>query len=102
MWLRTSCEITFDVSIDTPFILMLRPRSGANQWVARESYTLTPTVPVFEFTDYYGNLCQRLIAPPGEFAVRTSADIHTHEHIDVCPGAPFTEVQHLPDSVLTY
>lgn len=102
MWLRTSCEITFDVSIETPFILMLRPRNGANQWVARESYTLNPTVPVFEYTDYYGNLCQRLIAPPGEFAVRTSADIHTNEHIDVCPGAPFTEVQSLPDSVLTY
>ncbi len=102
MWLRSNCEIRFEVSAPTPFILMLRPRNGANQWVARESYTLRPSVPVFEFTDDYGNLCQRLIAPPGQFLVRTSADIHTSEQIAVCPGAPFEEVQNLPNSVLTY
>lgn len=102
MWLRTKCDITFDVSVDTPFILMLRPRSGLHQWIARESYTLNPSVPVVEFTDNYGNLCQRLIAPPGEFSIRTSADILTSDVIDVCPGAPFDEVQNLPDEVLTY
>jgi transglutaminase-like putative cysteine protease len=102
MWLRTHFEITFDVSVPTPFILMLRPRNGANQWVAKESYTLRPSVPVFEFTDNYGNLCQRLIAPPGLFLVKTSADIHTSEQLDVCPGAPFEEVQNLPNAVLTY
>lgn len=102
MWLRTTCDITFDISVDTPFILMLRPRSNANQWVARESYTLKPTVPVSEYTDDYGNLSQRLIAPPGQFRIRTSADIHTDEQIEVCPGAPFNEIQTLPNSVLTY
>jgi transglutaminase-like putative cysteine protease len=102
MWLRTGCEIKFDVSIETPFVLMLRPRSGSQQFVARETYTLNPSVPVVEYTDSYGNLCQRLIAPVGEFSIRTSADISTADHIDVCPGAPFDEVQYLPDSVLTY
>jgi transglutaminase-like putative cysteine protease len=102
MWLRTKCDITFDVSIATPFILMLRPRSGLHQWVARESYTISPSVPVFEYTDNYGNLCQRLIATPGEFSIRTSADILTADGIDVCPGAPFDEVQNLPNEVLTY
>ena len=102
MWLRTRCDITFDVAIATPFILMLRPRSGLNQWIARESYTLSPSVPVVEYTDSYGNLCQRLIAPPGEFSIRTSADILTADSIDVRAGAPFDEVQFLPDDVLTY
>ncbi len=102
MWLRTECDFTFDVSVPTPFILMLRPRSGLHQWVARESYTLTPSVPAMEFTDSYGNLCQRLIAPVGEFSIRTSADIMTADYIDTCPGAPFEEVQNLPDAVLTY
>lgn len=102
MWLRTGCEITFDVSIPTPFILMLRPRSGSHQWVARESYTLKPSVPVVEYTDNYGNLCQRLIAPVGEFSIRTSADILIDDGIDTALGAPFDEVQTLPDSVLTY
>jgi transglutaminase-like putative cysteine protease len=102
MWLRTGCNITFDVDIPTPFILMLRPRSGFQQWVARESYIIKPSVPVIEFTDNYGNLCQRLIAPIGEFSIITSADILTTENIDVEFGASFDEVQNLPDSVLTY
>jgi transglutaminase-like putative cysteine protease len=102
VWLHTKCNITFDVSLATPFILMLRPRSGVNQWVARESYTMSPSVPVVEYTDHYGNLCQRLIAPPGEFSISTSADIMTADGIDVCFGAPFDEVQYLPDAVLTY
>ncbi len=102
MWLRTGCTITFDVIIDTPFILMLRPRSGMNQWVAREAYTLKPSVLAFEYTDTYGNLCQRLVAPPGEFTIRTSADIQTSDAIDSCPGAPYEDIQNLPDAVLTY
>ncbi|MBW8073604.1 MAG: transglutaminase family protein [Ferrovum sp.] len=102
MWLRTGCSITFEVSVATPFILMLRPRSGIQQWVARESYTLRPSVPVIEYTDNFGNLCQRLVAPPGEFSIHTSADILITDGIDVGPGAPFEDIQNLPDSVLTY
>jgi transglutaminase-like putative cysteine protease len=102
MWLRTGCEITFDVSVETPFILMLQPRRGKEQWIARESYLLKPSVPVTEYIDSYGNLCQRLIAPVGEFYICTSADILTSDFIDVGCGAPFVEVQHLPDAVLTY
>jgi len=103
VWLRTGCNISFDVSVETPFILMLRPRSGLQQWVARESYTLKPNnVRAVEYTDYYGNLCQRLIAPVGEFSIHTSADVYTSDNIDVSPGAPFDEVQNLPDHVLTY
>ncbi len=102
MWLQTGCNITFDVSVPTPFILMLRPRSGLHQWIARESYTLKPSVLAVEYTDNYGNLCQRLVAPPGEFTIRTSADIMTADTINVSPGAPFNDVQNLPDEVLYY
>lgn len=102
MWLRTSYNLTFNIPAPTPFILMLRPRSGAQQWVALEKYNISPSVPVFEFTDIYGNLCQRLIAPPGIFSVHTSADIRTADYVDVAPGAIFTEIQYLPDSVLNY
>lgn len=102
MWLRTACDLTFEVSIPTPFVLILRPRSGVQQWVAREAYMLRPSVPVVEYTDDHGNLCQRLIAPPGMFFIRTSADIMTADGVDVSPGAPFDEVQNLPDAVLTY
>lgn len=102
MRLRTSCDLAFDITLATPFVLMLRPRSGAQQWVAREEYRLVPSIPVFEFTDDYGNLCQRLIAPPGAFAVYTAAEVVTADYVDQAPGAPFVEIQNLPDAVLSY
>lgn len=102
MWLRASCDLAFDITVPTPFILMLRPRSSIHQWVAREEYRLVPIVPASEFTDNFGNLCQRLIAPPGTFTVCTTADVMTADHVDQAPGAPFVEVQDLPDSVLSY
>ncbi|XOV87882.1 MAG: transglutaminase family protein [Pseudomonadota bacterium] len=102
MWLRTSCRLAFEIEIPTPFVLMLRPRSGAQQWITREEYRLQPSVRAFEMTDGYGNLCQRLLAPPGRFEIRTAADVMTANETDVEPGAPFVEIQYLPDPVLIY
>lgn len=102
MWLRASCNLEFQMGASTPLVLMLRPRSSAQQWVAREAYTLAPSVPVAEYTDLLGNLCQRLVAPPGPFCVRTSADVLTADEADRAPGAAFVDIQNLPDAVLTY
>ncbi|WP_178985138.1 transglutaminase domain-containing protein [Winogradskyella helgolandensis] len=102
MRLRTSCDLKFEIFEPTPFILMLRPRSGSQQWVEREDYKITPSTPVFEFTDNYGNLCQRLIAQPGMFSISTSSEVVTSNFIDQGFGAPFIEIQNLPDSVLSY
>ncbi len=102
MWLEIKCDLSFQIEIATPFILMLRPRSGAQQWVASEEYKITPFVDVIEFTDGYGNLCQRLIASPGKFSVKTKSSVRISDTIDTAPSAPFVEVQNLPDAVLSY
>jgi len=102
MWLYTRCDLVFDINVPTPFVLMLRPRSGAQQWIAREEYRLVPSVPAFEFADSYGNLCQRLIAPPGTFLVQTAAEVSAADSMDQAPGAAFIQIQNLPDSVLSY
>lgn len=102
MWLKTSCELKFNINIPTPFVLMLRPRSGAQQWVASEQYQLLPSVQAFEFTDDFGNLCQRLVAPPGHFSISTTARIVTADTFDQAPGGYFVDIQNLPDHVLKY
>lgn len=102
MKLTAGCELQFDVQDDTPLMLMLRPRSGAGQWIISETYELEPEVPVTEFTDLYGNLCQRLIAPSGQFRIRTQAVAQTDDSIATNPGAPLTLVQDLPDDVLHF
>lgn len=102
MWLQASCSLEFNAPVATPFLLMLRPRSGLQQWVAREQYVLIPSVPAVEFTDPFGNLCQRLVAPAGPFLIRTSADIEAADAADEAPGAPFVEVKLLPHDTLPF
>jgi hypothetical protein len=38
MRLDAGCVLKFEVATPTPMVLMLRPRSGSGQWVAREEY----------------------------------------------------------------
>jgi transglutaminase-like putative cysteine protease len=102
MNLLTYCRLVFEITVPTPFVFMLRPRSGAHQWVCSDKYTLSPLVYVSEFTDSYGNLCQRLVAPAGEFSITTNAEIISSGGVDREPGGHFVEVQNLPDSVLIY
>lgn len=102
MWLKTRCQLKFDTASPTTFILMLRPRSGDQQWIASEDYLIAPTVPVYEFTDDFGNLCQRLVAPTGNFSIATSARILTSDTIDQFPGGAFVDIQSLPENVLKY
>ncbi len=102
MLLEAGCQINFEATAPTPVILMLRPRSGLSQWVSREEYLLTPGLPVTEYTDGYGNLCQRLVVPPGAFQVKTTATVETAEQIDTAPGAPYLPAQDLPDTTLQF
>lgn len=102
MWLHAATRLELDVEVPTPFLFMLRPRSGWQQWVGREAYMLVPSTPVVEFTDVFGNLCQRLVAPAGIFSVHARADIECADGADAAPGAPFVEVQCLPEGVLPF
>lgn len=102
MILDTTCEINYTAAAPTPAILMLRPRSGSAQWITREEYELTPHVPVIEYTDRFGNLCQRVVIPAGEFKVRCTCRAHAADVIDVRNDAPFVPIQELPETVLEF
>ncbi len=82
-------------------VFMLRPRSGPNQWVARERYNLVPATEVVEFTDLFGNSCQRLVAPPGEFALGTEVEVMLTAAATAA-DAPFVAVPDLPDATLMF
>ncbi len=96
------CEILLNTKLPTPVILMLRPRSGLGQWILQEEYKLEPMTPIVEYTDSYGNLCQRLVVPIGDFRVYTTACVETADAIDVEPEAPFIPVEDLPEDVLQF
>jgi len=102
MWIHATCRIWFNVTTPTPMVLMLRPRSGPSQWVAREEYRLAPAVQVTEVADGFGNLCQRLVAPVGDFTVYTSAHVMVAERAPPPADAAFVEIPDLPSNVLGY
>lgn len=102
MYLNAGCELTYEITGPTPFVLMLKPRSGYGQWVSQERYTLSQNVPVIEFVDSYGNLCHRLVADTGRFVITARAGVETSPTIDVHFGAHFTPVQELPDNALQF
>ena len=102
MLLQTNCEIAFEITTPTAFVFMLRPRSGAGQWIQQESYRVSPKVPVTETSDVFGNLCQRLVAQKGSLEVVTKSLVTTSSGSDVNAEADFIPVSSLPDETLMY
>ncbi|AGA32840.1 Transglutaminase-like enzymes, putative cysteine protease [Thioalkalivibrio nitratireducens DSM 14787] len=86
----------------SPMILLLRPHSDTRQWVARDHYAVWPGLPIAEYTDMYGNRCQRLLAPAGSFHLEACSDVQVPSGVEQAPGAPFVEVQDLPAETLMY
>lgn len=102
MWLNVSSILNFELSSATPFIFILRPRNELHQIVRREELILRPRKKIFEYTDGFGNQCQRLVAPKGKFSISSNADVITSEKVDVSLNAPFEKIQNLPDSVIPF
>lgn len=102
MLLDTQARITVECPHDCPVVGMLRPRSGAAQWVVSERYGISPWIRPREYEDAFGNLCQRFIVPAG----RTTLDVQSRVEVDaelaVAPGADCTPIDLLPDDVLVY
>ncbi len=102
MILEAHCHLELMASAPTPAIFMLRPRSGWGQWVMREEYVIEPHLPMAEYTDDYGNLCQRAMLPAGPLNLRASCVVDTSDRIDVDPGADFVPVEYVPDAILKF
>jgi len=102
IWLRTCYEISFEISVPTPFIFMIRPKNNSEQWVKKESLNLDPHFQITEFTDHFGNLCQKFVAEPTQFTIQAKAEVNTQKFTKVDLDASFIEVQHLPHTVLKY
>lgn len=102
MILDASCRLEYFNAGDVPAVFMLRPRSGWAQWVMHEQFYVHPQVPVIEFTDVYGNLCQRIVMPPGEFHLEARFRVEVANDVIAEPDAQVMHVEHLPTDLLHY
>ena len=102
MILDASCQLDYSTHEDVPAVFMLRPRSGWAQWIIREEFQIRPQVPVVEFTDVYGNLCQRVVMPRGEFHLSVQIRAEVSDFVEEDPHAGLTLVENLPPELLHY
>ncbi len=102
MILDASCRLDYQLMDYVPAIFMLRPRSGQAQRIIREEFQINPQVPVVEFTDVYGNLCQRTVMPPGDFHLSVQYRVEVEDRVDEDVYAPLMLVQNLPPDTLHY
>ena len=71
--LRVGCEFSYDVSAPTPATVQVRPRSDSSHQLLSETWSTTPSVPVDEYADIYGNPVKRFVMPPGSLVLRYDA-----------------------------
>jgi len=102
MILDATCQLDYHVTEEAPVIFMLRPRSGWAQWVMREEFHIQPQVPVIEFSDVYGNLCQRMVMPIGPFHLSVSYRVKVDDYVYGDIQAPLMLLQNLPTDLLHY
>lgn len=100
--LHATCHMTLSADADCAVVAVLRPRSGDAQWMVQERYELTPAVPMTEYVDDHGNLCQRLKIPQGQMRIEVDMIMITDTHIAVDASAKAVPVEDLPFEALKY
>ena len=104
MLIRLGYEIAIECAQDTPVISLLEIHRDRKSDIKRHTRVLTsPNVRSSVYTDRYGNVCRRFLAPTGRFRVLYDAEIEDDGLPDeVNTLARETPVEHLPHDVLGY
>lgn len=102
MLIQASCLLDFTCETPVPTTFMLRAKSGVGQFMVREELHTSPYLTMTEFTDTYGNLCQRIVLPVGTFRIESSMVADCANTIEVDYNAGWTAIEYLPDFMLHY
>lgn len=104
MLIRVGCELIYHCPRDTPMIVTLGIHPTREpDLVASDRLVTTPSVPVHEYCDSFGNLCGRLVAPAGRLRLSADALVQDSGLPDtVVPSAAQHPVQDLPPETLQF
>jgi hypothetical protein len=99
--IRAGYDMAFRCSYSVPMVLMLSTHpSRDGDILGDESMRFSPGVDARDFFDPYGNICTRLVAPPGLLEVRSDFVVEDSGLPDeVCEGAQQWDVCSLPGEV---
>jgi transglutaminase-like putative cysteine protease len=104
MKLRVGYEFVYDFPQATPMILMLSAHySRASDIIIPDHLTTSPSVPVSQYRDHFGNWCSRIVAPPGKIRITSNGVVRDTGLADpAVPSAQQHAVQDLPEESLVF
>jgi len=104
MLIRLGYDIQFDLPFDIPFVSLLNVHPSVSKYLCEpDELIVEPAVPVSLYTDAFGNLCTRFLAPQGIVRLYNSTAIQLSGDPDpVEPSASEIPVADLPDEILIY
>jgi transglutaminase-like putative cysteine protease len=77
MQLRVGYELIYDCPQPTPMMLMLNiHHTRASDIVVPDCLTTNPSVPLTFYRDAFGNWCTRIVAPPGQIRLTSTAIVN--------------------------
>ncbi len=104
MQIRVGFEMLYEFVGRTPMVLMLNVHpSRSTDIIKPDHLRITPALPVTRYADAFGNICTRLVAPPGQVEISTEAliaDTGLPEAVE--PNARQHEVADLPHDALVF
>jgi transglutaminase-like putative cysteine protease len=104
MLIRTGYDIRYETDVATPLMAMLSLHPSRNRDLRTPHRIVThPEVPMYNYTDAFGNVCTRLTVPEGGLTLRCDFVIEDSFQKDpYSPDAIQHPVEDLPDDVLVY
>jgi len=102
--IRAGYNIAYECVQETPMNLLLSVHPSRMQHVIGEHLIrFTPNVPARDFSDMFGNVCTRIVIPPGRIDISNEFLIEDSGLPDqVAPGARQHPIAELPDDALIY
>src|ERR1700685_67510 len=104
MLIRLGFDIQFEIPSPVAMIALYHVHHSRRADLREPGETpITPTVPVDEYEDSFGNVCSRFVAPAGKLQLYHSTLIEdSGEPDETNPNARQSLVEDLPHEVLRY
>jgi transglutaminase-like putative cysteine protease len=104
MRIRAGYEITYDGPAPTPMLLMLNVRpERISDLESPDLIHTAPHAPLRQYRDQFGNLCTRILAPPGRMTLSADFVIRDSGQPDAAfPEAEQWSIEQRPDDVIVY
>src|ERR1700722_9978902 len=102
--IHTGFEIAYDCPAPVPMLVTLSVHPSRRGDLETPEWLRTdPVVDVRQYLDGFGNICSRVLAPPGRFVLSSHFIVRDNGQVDdYAPGAIQIAVHNLPDEVLVY